>query len=149
MRICQKSHNKFSKTLYVWFKLLWSRRLSYRSKVVADVQWNESALQLPNTFKNQEGIYEVMLFLSFFHSYLLTCYVMWGYFSLLISDAKSIRNFPSKTQSFNNKFIFILHNNKWIWMKKHNFIHSSHCHVEFHCKLSDKSVNKRDHSENY
>ena len=38
MRICQKSDNKISKTLYVWFKLLWSRRLSYRSEVVADVQ---------------------------------------------------------------------------------------------------------------
>ena len=104
----------------------------------------ESALQLPNTFKNQE-----CYALSFFHSYLLTCYVMWGYFSWLISDAKSIMNFPSKTQSFNNKFIFILHNNKWVWMKEHNFIHSLHCHVEFHCKLSDKTVNKRDHSENY
>ena len=39
MRICQKSHNKVTKTVYVWFEFLWIRRNFFFS----DGQWNLTA----------------------------------------------------------------------------------------------------------
>ena len=131
---------------------------SWRCPIKIRPSPTESALQLPNTtyFQKPRG-YEIWMRLcSFIHTYLLRNVRI--FFLNLISDATSIMNFPwnmqltnvfpSKTLSVNNKCIFILHN-KWVWMKEHTLIHSSFCHVEFHRKLSDKSVNKRDHSENY
>ena len=120
------------------------------SEVVVDVQWKYDLLSLSLLYNcrilsKTKRVW--MRLCSFIYTYLLRNVRI--FFLTLISDVRSIMNFswnvqlinvcPSKTLSFNNIFIFILHN-KWVWMKEHNLIHSSYCHVEFHCISSDKSL---------
>ena len=108
------------------------------SEAVVDVQWKYDLLSLSLLYNcrilsKTKRVW--MRLCSFIYTYLLRNVRI--FFLTLISDVRSIMNFswnvqlinvcPSKTLSFNNIFIFILHN-KWVWMKEHNLIHSSYCH---------------------